>query len=86
MAPKKARQALDRSRKVVNTKIYIYNELFTWAEKYSTNHPRNRQGIQAKKTSTKDLHSKKKYNVILQGTGIKVKYIKPHHQEKGEQY
>ena len=57
-----ARQALDRSRKVVNTKIYelftwhkrrpdkhlidqerlstqrsIYNELFTWAEKYSTN-------------------------------------------------
>ena len=30
MAWKKARQALDRSRKVVSTKIYIYNELFTW--------------------------------------------------------
>ena len=33
MAQKKARQALDRSRKVVNTKIYIYNELFTWNRK-----------------------------------------------------
>ena len=33
MAQKKARQALDRSRKVVNTKIYIYNELFTWDRK-----------------------------------------------------
>ena len=88
MAQKKARQALDRSRKVVNTKIYIYNELFTWDRKvldkskkfvkiarrivyktkYSasqvtltnwTNHPRNKQGIQAKKASTKNLHSKR---------------------------
>ena len=33
MAWKKARQALDRSRKVVSTKIYIYNELFTWDRK-----------------------------------------------------
>ena len=33
MARKKARQALDRSRKVVSTKIYIYNELFTWDRK-----------------------------------------------------
>ena len=94
MTRKKARQTLDRSRKVVNTKIYIYNELFTWDRKvldkpkefvkiprivvlqgkdesktkYSasqvtlitwTNHPKNKQGIQAKKTSTKNLHSKR---------------------------
>ena len=92
MAQKKARQALNRSRKVVSTKIYIYNELFTWDRKvldksrkfvkiaqnclqgkdesktkYSasqitlitwTTHPKNKQGIQAEKTSTKNLHSK----------------------------
>ena len=50
-----------------------------------TNHPRNRQGIQAEKTSTK-IFIQKKHNVILQGTGVKVKYIKPHHQEEREQY
>ena len=33
MTQKKARQALDRSRKVVDTKIYIYNKLFTWDRK-----------------------------------------------------
>ena len=33
MAQKKARQALDRPKKVVSTKIYIYNELFTWDRK-----------------------------------------------------
>ena len=33
MAQKKAKQALGRPRKVVNTKIYIYNELFTWDRK-----------------------------------------------------
>ena len=52
-----------------------------------TNHLRNRQGIQTKKTSTKKTFiQKRKYNVILQGAGIKVKHIKPHHQEKGERY
>ena len=51
--------------------------LITW-----TNHPKNKQGIQAKKTSTKKSSFKKKYNVILQGASIKVNYIKRHHQEK----
>ena len=51
--------------------------LITW-----TTHPKNKQGIQAEKTSTKKSSFKRKYNVILRGTSIKVNYIKRHHQEK----
>ena len=89
------RKVLDRSRKLVKIACRIVYKAKT-RERQSTqqslvtltnrtNHPRNKQGIQAKKTSTKKPSFKKKYNIILQGTGIKVKYIKPHHQEKGEQ-
>ena len=71
MAKTKAKQAPDKSND------YQEKTLITW-----TTHPKNKQGIQAKKTSTKKSSFKKKYNVILQGASIKFNYIKRHHQEK----
>ena len=48
MAKTKAKQAPDKSND------YQEKTLITW-----TTHPKNKQGIQAKKTSTKNLHSKR---------------------------
>ena len=66
------RQALNRSRnnvqscshgKVESKTKYSASQitLITW-----TTHPRNKQGIQAEKTSTKNLHSKKGITILLQ--------------------
>ena len=63
------RKVLDRSRKFVKIAHRIVYKAKT-RERQSTrqslvtltnrtNHPRNKQGIQAKKTSTKNLHSKR---------------------------
>ena len=68
LAQKKARQALHKSRKIVRTSnLWIKHRVVVHGKdesktKYSasqvtltnwTNHPRNKQGIQAKKASTK---------------------------------
>ena len=63
------RKVLDKSRKFVKIARRIVYKAKT-RERQSTrqslvtltnrtNHPRNKQGIQAKKTSTKNLHSKR---------------------------
>ena len=72
-AKAKARQELNRSRKVVNMQGCLHGKdegktkysasrttLITW-----TTHPRNKQGNQAEEVSTKYLHSKKNITTLL---------------------
>ena len=68
MAQKKDRKVLDKSRKFVKITRRVVYMAKTKARQYSasqitlitwTTHPKNKQGIQAKKTSTKNLHSKR---------------------------
>ena len=102
MVQTKARQALGKPRKFVNTTIYIHRVVYTTQMKvrminYSekilitwTTHLKNKQGldIQTKKTSTKikDLHSKGSIVSCYKSWSTKVDYIKHYHQEKELQY